>query len=337
MSKLDNEQEEILCGSEVEEILKVLNETIFDKFEDVYSFLCEHFKYLPLEFTESKDKKCVNYNPQKANESFKGDIDGSAGDNTMNTPKDLLDIYIKAWSNVLDYNIIPILRRGRKPYVEGPHYNYNLEWDKSSMISGKVSGDVIISFPKFEFETKELENVIKLFARLVYTIGNFMPVPQNGIKCSLNAIHGRARFGEGFQYERIDSFLLDINEAESKNKEKYKCLLGENYSLEGVCELLYLSVFLKNNNEVIDLSVKGLKKCCTEKKNLTKLTKDNLGIYILNSCACIIARGNQLLKKCEKIDKLISQVRSHKLNTKDAAEQVEIPEEKFIKLVEIIG
>lgn len=297
----------ILSGTDVQSIANLLREKE-SELNNIYDFICERFEYIPLKFT-NKDINEINENPIEANEQFSVDVDGASGDTTIKTPETLLEIYISIWDNILEYKKEPISehRRGRKPKVSGPHYKYNLSWRKDSNIDGDFSGDVLISFPKFEIPENVSANYIKLFARLVYTIGNFMPAPKLKEGNSLNKIHGHCCYDQGLVrggYERMDCFLLDIDDNNSKNKENYKSLLGDGYSMENFVKTFHLNCYLKNG-KVLDLSFPTLDKTCEDKGDLEILRPENFVNYIINGCACIIARGNRLLEvmKIKKIDK----------------------------------
>ena len=288
----------ILSGTDVQSIANLLKKE--REFDNIYNFICKRFEYIPLKFTKM-DIDEINKNPIKANQQFSVDVDGANGDTTIETPESLLEIYISVWDNILKYEKkeIPEDRPGRKPMISGPHYKYNLAGSKDSSIQeAAVSGDVLISFPKFEIREYVSENYIKLFARLVYTIGNFMPVPKLE-KNSLNIIHGHCCANQGLVrggYERMDCFLLDIADNNSRNKESYKRLLGDGYSIENFAKIFYLDSYMNNIGEVLDLSAYKTNKYCKKRDELEKLNKANFQNYIINGCACIIARGNRLLE-----------------------------------------
>lgn len=290
----------ILGGTDAQSIANLLKKE--GKFDNIYNFICKRFEYIPLKFA-NKDIDWINKNPIEANQQFSVDVDGANGDTTIETPESLLEIYISVWDNILKYEKkeIPEDRPGRKPMISGPHYKYNLSWREDSNIRGDFAGDVLISFPKFEIPENVSANYIKLFARLVYTIGNFMPAPKKGSGCSLNCIHGRCsanKYLNGRKYERMDCYLLDMADSSSNNKERYEDLLGNEYSMENFVKNFYLNCYLKNG-KVLDLSFPTLDKTCEDKGDLEILRPENFVNYIINGCACIIARGNRLLEVIE--------------------------------------
>lgn len=291
----EKDVEEILNSSNVYKIKKLLKMKKHHK--EIYEFVTKRFHFIPIDFCNPQmEKSEVDKDPLKAIQSINNHVDGSMGDKTTVTPKELLEIYSSAWTGVIESNVEEI-KRGRKAAIPGPHFNYNLKWKKCSGICGDVSGDVLISYPKFAVPQSIPLFLIKLFSRLVYTVGNFMPVPKIGRgKNSLNSIHSYQK--KGIRYERLDCFLLDLKDPNIKYNDYYCKLLGKKFSWDTFCEYNFLSPF-RFNKEVYDLSTLELS-CCKNKTMLEELTMDNLEEFFWNACACIIARGNLILNKIDK-------------------------------------
>lgn len=283
--------EYILSRTNVSEIKRVISENE----EDSYNFLIRHFCFLPSKYcSEEVD---FDKNPVYAIRRISGDVDGSRGMKTSVTPKAVITLYQLLWSNVLDTKEIVKLK-GRRPFNGVDNYSYKMTWKDG--INGKVSGDILNSFPKQDtinclcLNLNDANFQLKLFARLCYTLGNFMPVPCNGrgIK-SMNTIHSHFCFGAG-HYERMDYFLYNIlnYKNESKCAKNYNNF-GE-YIKKDYIKINYLNDYIENNS-IFDLATKQGK--IEGPHNFTRLSKENINIYIENVNARIIARGNRMLEK----------------------------------------
>ncbi|MBZ9623653.1 hypothetical protein G9F71_012405 [Clostridium sp. FP2] len=196
---------DILSGTNVSEIKRVLSENE----EDSYNFLIRHFCFLPSKYCSEEINS--DENPVDAIMRISGDVDGSRGMKTSVTPEAVITLYQLLWSNVLDTKE-PIKLKGRKPSNGVENFYYEMKWKNG--INGKVSGDILNSFPKQVTRNCLCLNLhdgnfqLKLFARLCYTLGNFMPVPCMGRgKNSMNIIHSYFKLGAG-RYERMDFFYM---------------------------------------------------------------------------------------------------------------------------------
>ena len=269
-----------------------LSNNIKEYTEEAYKYICERFSFIPACYLDSLD---ANINPINVVKTLKYDVDGSLGFSTNYTPDELIQIYKNCWKNVLS---IKISRKRKTKY----NY-YTAEW--ASKDWGKVSGDVIFSFPKEklldEFERIGVKkDYLKILARLCYTIGNFIPVPKKGRgKLSANSLHSYHRsYIGGQQWERFDKYLYDscFNINDSKYKEYYNNF-GKYYN-----ELLYNENYFHDciikNNKIIDLVTL---KVCDDGKFSELNSKELVESYIVNICACIIIRGNKMKNEMNRI------------------------------------
>ena len=280
--------ENILSGTNVSEIKRVLSENE----KDSYNFLIRHFCFLPSKYCSEEINS--DENPVKAIMSISSDVDGSRGMETSVTPESVITLYQLLWSNVL-YTEEPVKLVGGKQSNGVEYFKYDMKWKDG--INGKVSGDILNSFPKQNTRNRlciNLDDVnFRLFARLSYTLGNFMPVPCLGsAKKSMNSIHSYFKYGNGF-LERMDYFLYDIlNYNESKYKENYN-EFGE-YIKNNYIEINYLNDYIENNS-IFDLATEQDK--IKNRLTIKKITDKTIDIYINNVNARIIARGNRMLEE----------------------------------------
>ncbi|WOO35808.1 hypothetical protein R2R35_18685 [Anaerocolumna sp. AGMB13020] len=284
---------DVLSGTNVKEIKSVLNKK--ENEVDCYNFLNGHFCFLPIKYCS--EEKELDKNPVKVIGSILHDVDGSKGMKTLYTPEAVIILYELLWNNVLNTKKPIEITKGKKLFSGIVNYFYEMRWKDD--ITCKVSGDLLNSFPKqktIEILYPNLHEIpfqLKLFARLCYTLGNFMPVPCLGrAKNSMNSIHSYFKYGEGF-LERIDYFLYDIvNYNESKYKESYNKFKW--YINDGYIEMNYLNDYI-DNNSIFDLATKHDK--IKSRGSLEKITNETINTYIENVNARIIARGNRMLEK----------------------------------------
>lgn len=281
----------ILSGTNISEIKRVLSENE----NDSYDFLIKRFCFLPRKYClENID---YDKNPVDAIMRISGEVDGSRGMKTSVTPEAVITLYQLLWSNVLDTKE-PVKIKGRKPSNGVENLYYEMKWKDG--INGRVSGDILNSFPKKETRYHLCQNLnddnfqLKLFARLCYTLGNFMPVPCMGRgKKSMNSIHSYFKAGAGY-FERMDIFIADI--VNYKNKSKYEDDYKNfgDYIDTNYIEMNYLNDYVENDG-IFDLATKQEKS--KELTNPTLLSEENVKIYIENVNARIISRGNRMLDK----------------------------------------
>jgi hypothetical protein len=284
----DRNIKDVLSRANVSDIKSVLSKYK----EESYDFLKEHFCFLPREYCLEKEN--IDKEPIEAIMSILHDVDGANGMKTSYTPKAVITLYKLLWNDILDTKN-PIKLKGKKPFNRVDNYFYEMKWKEG--INGKVSGDILNSFPK-KRTIELLSNLdnfqLKLFARLCYTLGNFIPVPCIGRgRNSINSIHSYFKNGDGY-IERMDYFLYDIiiKKNESKYNEDYKKF--GNYIENDYINKNYLNDYIENNY-IFDLATEQGK--IGDQETLTRLSNENINIYIMNVNARIIARGNRMLEK----------------------------------------
>ena len=263
--------------------------------QEAYQYIQEKFSFVPRCFLDSL-KVQWDLDPIGAINAIEFDVDGSRGFSTNYTPKELIRIYQKCWEKSLEINQIHCDRKTK-------YERYHAQWlDKDW---GEVSGDVIFSFPKDEL-LKEIEALkvdkryIMLFARLCYTLGNFIPVPKKGRgKLSVNTLHSYHRsYINGKQWERFDKYIFDsCISNKSKYNEYYNKFQG--YYGNFLLSKNFFDGCLVSNNNVIDLVTLNE---CNDGKFGEINTKEDIENYIINICASIIIRGNKMRKCMEEPD-----------------------------------
>lgn len=264
--------------------IKCIAECIKKDIGRVYEYVCNTFDYLPEIFSSEND---VNQDPINAIKTINYDVDGTKGFQTNYTPERLIYVYKKCWRSTLKIEERKMLKRTKYKY-------YDASWRIGNNNNWGVSGDILFSFPKSVYsEIKDIgiDCYIKLFARLCYTVGNFIPVPKTGRgKKSVNSLHSYHRsFINGKQWERYDKFIYDVLFNE-KSDFKIAYEQFEDYFSSDFIKQNFLECLVANGciRDLVSLEA-------ANKNGFTELdTKENIEAYIINMCASIIARGNNM-------------------------------------------